>query len=163
MEFLLDANGNFWFMEMNVRLQVEHCVTEMLTHIDLVKWQIRIAAGIPLSFKQEDVNLSGAAIECRVNARACGKLTALHIPGGPDVRFDTFLTPDTQVVPWYDSLLGKLVTCAATRDEALRKMRAALCELVIEGVPTNVAEQLELTGDERFARGEYDLKFMEGR
>lgn len=163
MEFLLDAQGNFWFMEMNVRLQVEHCVTEMLTRLDLVKLQIRIAAGIPLSFQQSDVNLSGAAIECRVNARACGKVRALHIPGGPDVRFDTYLTPETVVSPWYDSLVGKLITYAATRDEALRKMRAALCELVIDGIETNVDEQLELISDERYISGNYDLKFMEGR
>ena len=163
MEFLLDRDGNFWFMEMNVRLQVEHCVTEMLTRIDLVKWQIRIAAGIPLNFEQNDVSMAGAAIECRINAQACGKLKSLHIPGGPNVRFDTYLVPGTAVSPWYDSLVGKLITYAGDRDEALRKMRAALCELVIDGIPTNVAEQLELIGDPRFACGNYDLKFMEGR
>lgn len=163
MEFLLDGAGNFYFMEMNVRLQVEHCVTEMLTRIDLVKWQIRVAAGIPLSFTQADVRMDGAAIECRVNARACGKLRMLHIPGGPNVRFDTYLAADTAVSPYYDSLLGKLVVYALTRDEALRKMRSALCELVIEGIPTNVEEQLSLIGEERFMDGSYDLTFMEGR
>ena len=163
LEFLLDEQGRFWFMEMNVRLQVEHSVTEMLTRIDLVKWQIRIAAGIPLGFRQEDVPTAGAALECRINAKACGRVTALHVPGGPSVRFDTCLTPGTTVPPHYDSLVGKLVVYAGTRDEALRKMRAALCELVIEGVPTNAAEQLTLLEDERFARGDYDLTLMEGR
>ena len=106
---------------------------------------------------------AGAALECRINAKACGRVTALHVPGGPSVRFDTCLTPGTTVPPHYDSLVGKLVVYAGTRDEALRKMRAALCELVIEGVPTNVAEQLALLEDERFARGDYDLTLMEGR
>lgn len=163
LEFLLDREGNFWFMEMNVRLQVEHSVTEMLTRIDLVKWQIRIAAGIPLSFRQEEIPLDGASIECRINARACGTLRMLHVPGGPFVRFDTYLTPDATVSPYYDALLGKLIVFARTREEALRKMRAALCELVIDGIPTNIEEQLELIGDERYVSGEYDLTFMEGR
>ncbi|MGN0802613.1 MAG: acetyl/propionyl/methylcrotonyl-CoA carboxylase subunit alpha [Candidatus Faecivicinus sp.] len=163
LEFLLDREGNFWFMEMNVRLQVEHSVTEMLTRIDLVKWQIRIAAGIPLSFRQEEIPLDGASIECRINARACGTLRMLHVPGGPFVRFDTYLTPDAAVSPYYDALLGKLIVFARTREEALRKMRAALCELVIDGIPTNIEEQLELIGDERYVSGEYDLTFMEGR
>ena len=105
LEFLLDKAGHFWFMEMNVRLQVEHCVTEMLTGIDLVKWQIRIAAGIPLYFSQADVRLNGSAIECRVNARSCGTVSLLHVPGGPAVRFDTCLMAGSQVTPYYDSLL----------------------------------------------------------
>lgn len=163
LEFLCDAHGNFWFMEMNVRLQVEHCVTEMLTRIDLVKWQIRIAAGIPLSFSQEDVDFTGASIECRINALACGKLKMLHVPGGPSVRFDTFLAPDAVISPHYDSLLGKLIVYAHTRDEALRKMQSALSELVIDGIPTNAAEQLALISDDRFMRGDYNLKLMEGR
>lgn len=163
LEFLLDENGSLWFMEMNVRLQVEHCVTEMLTRIDLVKWQLRIAAGIALNFAQEDISLAGAALECRINARACGKLSTLHVPGGPNVRFDTWLVPDTAISPYYDSLLGKLVVYSGTRDEALRKMKAALCELVIDGIPTNIEEQLSLISDERFMSGCYDLTFMEGR
>lgn len=163
LEFLLDREGNFWFMEMNVRLQVEHSVTEMLTRIDLVKWQIRIAAGIPLSFRQEEILLDGASIECRINARACGTLRMLHVPGGPFLRFDTYLMPDATVSPYYDALLGKLIVFARTREEALRKMRAALCELVIDGIPTNIEEQLQLIGDERYVSGEYDLTFMEGR
>ncbi len=163
LEFLLDREGSFWFMEMNVRLQVEHCVTEMLTGVDLVKWQIRIAAGIPLSFTQQEVRLQGAAIECRINAAACGTLRMLHVPGGPSVRFDTCLIEGTAVTPYYDSLLGKLVVYAKTREEALRKMRAALCELVIDGIPTNQAEQLRIVEDERFTSGNYDLTFMGNR
>lgn len=163
LEFLLDRDGNFWFMEMNVRLQVEHCVTEMLTGIDLVKWQIRIAAGIPLSFRQEEIALDGAAIECRINARSCGTLRMLHVPGGPAVRFDTCLMEGTQITPYYDSLLGKLIVYAHTREEALRKIRASLCELVIQGIETNIEEQLSIVADERFISGEYDLTFMGNR
>lgn len=163
LEFLLDREGNFWFMEMNVRLQVEHCVTEMLTGVDLVKWQIRIAAGIPLNFTQKDVKMKGSAIECRINASSCGTLKMLHVPGGPSVRFDTCLVAGTVVSPHYDSLLGKLIVYAKTREETLRKMRAALCELVIDGIPTNIEEQLRIVEDERFATGNYDLTFMGNR
>ena len=163
LEFLMDGDGAFWFMEMNIRLQVEHTVTEMLTGIDLVKWQIRIAAGIPLNIRQEDVNLSGSSIECRIVALSPGTLKTLHVPGGPFVRFDTYLVPGTKVTPYYDALLGKLIVCAKTREEALRKMRAALCELVIEGIPTNIEEQLRLIGDDRFVAGNYDLTFVGGR
>lgn len=163
LEFLLDQQGSFWFMEMNVRLQVEHCVTEMLTGFDLVKWQIRIAAGIPLNFTQKDIRIRGAAIECRINARSCGTLEMLHVPGGPAVRFDTCLIQGMTVTPYYDSLLGKLVVYAKTREEALRKARASLCELVIEGIPTNIEEQLRIVEDERFTSGNYDLTFMGNR
>lgn len=163
LEFLLDKEGNFWFMEMNVRLQVEHTVTEMLTGYDLVKWQIRIAAGIPLNFTQMDIKIKGSAIECRINAQACGKLKMLHVPGGPSVRFDTCLIEGTTVSPYYDSLLGKLVVYAKEREETLRKMRASLCELVIDGIPTNIEEQLSLIGDDRFMSGNYDLTFMGNR
>lgn len=163
LEFLLDKQGNFWFMEMNVRLQVEHCVTEMLTGFDLVKWQIRIAAGIPLNFKQADIPMTGSAIECRINAKSCGQLQMLHVPGGPSVRFDTCLMEGTQVTPYYDSLLGKLIVYAKTREETLRKLRAALCELVIRGIPTNIEEQLSIVADDRFTSGDYDLTFMGNR
>ncbi len=163
LEFLLDTQGNFWFMEMNVRLQVEHCVTEMLTGVDLVKWQIRIAAGVPLDFTQEDIPMQGSAIECRINAKNCGTLKMLHVPGGPSVRFDTCLIEGTTVSPYYDSLLGKLIVYAKTREEMLRKIRAALCELVIEGIPTNIEEQLQIVEDERFMSGNYDLTFMGNR
>ncbi|MBQ8614969.1 MAG: acetyl-CoA carboxylase biotin carboxylase subunit [Clostridia bacterium] len=160
LEYLLDKNGNFWFMEMNVRLQVEHCVTEMLTGIDIVKWQIRIAAGIPINFKQEKIRMKGSAIECRINAQNCGKLELLHVPGGPFVRFDTNLIPGATVSPYYDSLLGKLVVHSYTREEAIRKMKAALCELVIGGISTNIEEQLRIISDDRFLSGTYDLTFM---
>lgn len=163
LEFLLDTAGSFWFMEMNVRLQVEHCVTEMLTGIDLVKWQIRIAAGIPLNFTQQDIRLRGCAIECRINAGSCGTLQMLHVPGGPSVRFDSCLVAGTVVSPYYDSLLGKLIVYAGTREETLRKMRAALCELVIEGIPTNIEEQLQIIADQRFTSGRYDVTFMGSR
>ena len=163
LEFLLDKDGNFWFMEMNVRLQVEHCVTEMLTGIDIVKWQIRIAAGIPLNFNQNDIKMSGSAIECRINALSCGNLKMIHVPGGPSVRFDTCLIEGTVVSPYYDSLLGKLIVYAKTREETLRKMKASLCELVIDGISTNIEEQLSLVEDERFTSGKYDLTFMGNR
>ncbi len=163
LEFLLDQDGKFWFMEMNVRLQVEHCVTEMLTGYDLVKWQIRIAAGIPLDFTQEDISLTGSAIECRINARSCGTLKMLHVPGGPSVRFDSWLIEGASVSPYYDSLLGKLIVYAKTREETLRKINAALCELVVEGIPTNIEEQLHIVEDERFISGSYDLTFMGNR
>lgn len=158
LEFLYDGE-RFYFMEMNVRLQVEHTVTEMLTHIDLVKWQIRIAAGIPLGFTQDEVSLRGSAIECRINAHAPGTVKALHVPGGPFVRFDTQLVAGMQITPYYDALLGKLAVCAAERGEALRKLRAALCELVISGVSTNQEEQLTTVGSAAFERGDYDTGF----
>ena len=161
LEFLLDKQGRFWFMEMNVRLQVEHTITEMLTGIDLVKWQIRTAAGIPLAFTQEDIRFRGSAIECRINAQASGTVEMLHVPGGLNVRFDTCLVSGNAVPPHYDSLLGKLIISSGTREEAIRKMRAALCELVVEGVPNNAVEQLELVTDPRFVDGSYDLTFME--
>lgn len=160
LEFLRDEAGQFYFMEMNVRLQVEHPVTEALTGIDLVKWQFRAAAGVELAFAQKDIDLRGSAIECRINASAPGKVEFLHVPGGPFVRFDTYLTLGTVVTPYYDPLLGKLVIYAASREEALRKMKAALCELVIEGVPNNIGEQLEVIGSDDFMSGNYDLDFF---
>ena len=159
-EFLLDTDGNFYFMEMNVRLQVEHAVTEQVTGIDIVKWQIRIAAGVPLDFGQEDVAIMGNSIECRINASSAGTVEFLHVPGGPRVRFDSALWTGYTVPPYYDSLLGKLIVHAATREEAIRKMHAALCELVIDGVPNNIDQQIEFVSDERFQRGEYYTDFL---
>ncbi|MBO4938220.1 MAG: acetyl-CoA carboxylase biotin carboxylase subunit [Oscillospiraceae bacterium] len=161
LEFLLDRQENFWFMEMNVRLQVEHTVTEMLTNIDLVKWQIRTAAGIALNFTQDQIVLHGCAIECRINARTPGRVEMFHVPGGPFVRFDTCLVSGGVVTPYYDSLLGKLIVYAGTREETLRKMKAALCELVVQGVDSNIEEQLQLLSRDAFADGSYDLTFME--
>jgi acetyl-CoA carboxylase biotin carboxylase subunit len=168
-EFLLDGDKNFYFMEMNTRLQVEHPVTEMVSGVDLVKWQIRIASGLALSFVQEDVALKGSAIECRINAEnpacnfrpSCGKITLLHVPGGPWVRFDTALYQDYFVPPYYDSLIGKLIVHAPTREEAIRKMRSALCELVIEGVDHSGELSMEILSDGRFIRGETYTDFME--
>ncbi len=170
-EYLLDRDGNYYFMEMNTRLQVEHPVTEMVTGIDLVKWQIRVAAGLPLQFTQADIRLSGCAIECRINAEdpmhnfrpSCGKVTLLHIPGGPWVRFDTALYQDYVVPPYYDSMIAKLIVHAKTREEAIRKMQAALCELVIEGVFHNSELQMEILLDERFQTGIYTTDFMANR
>ena len=134
-----------------------------MTQVDLVKWQIRTAAGVPLNFQQQNVALNGACVECRINALTPGTLSMLHVPGGPFVRFDTYLVSGISVSPYYDALLGKLIVYAGTREEAMRKMKAALCELVVEGIETNIAEQLELVSDPRFMTGQYDLTFMEGR
>ena len=168
-EFLVDDRQNAYFMEMNTRLQVEHGVTEMMTGIDLVKWQIRIAAGLPLNFGQKDVSPGGHAIECRINAEnpdlnfrpSCGKITLLHIPGGPWVRFDTALFQDYTVPPFYDSLIGKLIVHAPTREEAIRKMQAALCELVIGGVDTNADLQRKILARPEFRSGRYHTDLME--
>ncbi|MCX7615745.1 MAG: ATP-grasp domain-containing protein, partial [Clostridiales bacterium] len=162
-EFLLDKDHQFYFMEMNTRLQVEHPVTEMVTGIDLVKWQIRIAANMPLDFTQEDVVIRGHAIECRINAEnpekdfrpGCGKVTLLHIPSGPWVRFDSALYQDYTVPPFYDSLIGKLIVHAKTREEAIRKMRSSLCELVIEGIDHNCEYQIKILSNEEFESGTY--------
>lgn len=161
LEFLLDKNGNFYFMEMNLRLQVEHTVTEALTGIDLVKWQIRVSAGVPLSFSQADVKLEGTALECRINAGSTGCVQLIHVPGGPDVRFDSYLIAGTEITPYYDALLGKLIVRAAAREEALRKMRAALCELMICGVEHNVDEQIDIVSSAEFTGGDYDLGCFE--
>lgn len=161
LEFLLDSEGHFWFMEMNVRLQVEHGVTEILTGIDLVKWQIRIAAGIPINFSQKDVRLNGYAIECRINALSSGNVSLVHFPGGPFVRFDTYIEPGTYIPPYYDSLLGKLIVYTKSRESAIRKLKAYLCELVIEGVETNITEQLKIINDSHFVSGAYDTSFLE--
>jgi len=167
-EFLLDADGNFYFMEMNTRLQVEHTVTEMVTGIDIVKWQIRVATGHPLGFSQEDITVSGSAIECRINAEnpaqgfrpSCGRVTLLHIPGGPWVRFDTALYQDYVVPPYYDSMIGKLIVYAKTREEAIRKMQAALCELVIDGVDHNSELLSDILSSQAFLSGDYDTGFL---
>ncbi|NLG24844.1 MAG: acetyl-CoA carboxylase biotin carboxylase subunit [Clostridiales bacterium] len=170
-EFLLTRDGQFYFMEMNTRLQVEHPVTEMVTGVDLVKWQIRVAAGGELPFGQDDVRVSGHAIECRINAEnpdlgfrpSCGRVTLLHVPGGPQVRFDTALYQGYSVPPFYDSMIGKLIVHAPTREEAVRKMRSALCEMVIEGLDHNGGFQSELLGEPAFADGSYTTEYLEGR
>ncbi len=163
LEFLLDKDGHFWFMEMNVRLQVEHGISETLTRVDIVKWQIRTAAGVTLPFTQDTITLRGYCMECRINALSPGRIGMLHVPGGPFVRFDSALVSGTEVSAFYDSLVGKLMVFASTREEVLRKMKAALCELVIEGIETNIAEQLRLISDPAFQTGDYDITFMIGR
>ena len=160
-EFLLDSGGSFYFMEMNTRLQVEHPVTEMVTNIDLVKWQIRIAAGVPLNFSQKDVFLHGHSIECRINAAGAGaELKLLHVPGGFRVRFDTALYLGCTIPPYYDSMIGKLIVQAKTRDEAIRRMQSALGELIMVGVDNNVELQLAIIGDKDFRSGDFHTDFM---
>jgi acetyl-CoA carboxylase biotin carboxylase subunit len=156
-------------MEMNTRLQVEHPVTEMVTGIDLVKWQIRVAAGVALDFGQEDIRFGSHAIECRINAEkpyqnfmpSCGKVEMLHVPGGPWVRFDTAIYHGYTVPPFYDSMIGKLIVAARTRNEAIRKMKAALCELIIEGVEHNVDLQMDVMADGEFESGLYTTGTLE--
>ena len=170
-EFLLTRDRQFYFMEMNTRLQVEHPVTELVTGIDLVKWQIRVAAGMELPFRQDDIQLSGHAIECRINAenpaenfRPCaGKVTLLHVPGGPWVRFDTALYQDYTIPPFYDSMIAKLIVHAPTRAEAIRKMQAALCEMVIEGVEHTGWMQSDLIAERGLEDGTYTTDYLSGR
>ena len=168
-EFLLDKYKNFYFMEMNTRIQVEHPVTEMVTGLDLIKEQIRIAAGEPLSVSQEDVKIQGHAIECRINAEnpeknfmPCpGRITSVHIPGGNGVRVDTHIYGDYKVPANYDSMLMKLIVYDKDRASAIAKMRSALGELIIEGIDTNVDFQYEILENEAFQRGETDTGFIE--
>ena len=156
-------------MEMNTRIQVEHPVTESVTGIDLVKEQIRIAQGEPLRYSQEDVQLRGHAIECRINAenpeanfRPCpGRITELYFPGGNGVRIDSAIYTGYEVTPYYDSMLAKLIVHADTREEALRKMRSALGEVIIEGIDTNIDYQYEIINDENFVTGQFNVDFIE--
>ena len=158
-------------MEMNTRIQVEHPITEMVTGIDLVKTQIRIAAGEPLPFRQEDVKLTGHAIECRINAenpaqnfRPCpGRISALHMPGGPGIRIDSAVYQGCEITPYYDSMIAKLITYAPTREEALMKMKWALAEFIVEGVDTNIDFQLNLIKDADVEAGRYDIGFLSRR
>ena len=166
-EFLVE-NDNFYFMEMNTRIQVEHPVTELVTGIDLVKAQIRIAAGEKLWFGQDDVNITGHAIECRINAEdprhnfrpSPGVIKAIHVPGGFNVRIDSAVYAGYEVTPYYDSMIAKMLVKAPTRAEAIMKMRVALAEFIIEGVETNVDFQLALLKDEDFEKGEFDIGFL---
>ena len=165
-EFLYSDDGNFYFMEMNTRLQVEHPVTEFVTDTDLVKWQLRVAAGQPLPFEREDMPVRNHAMECRINAEtpdfllSCGTVTALRVPGGPRVRWDSAMFTGANVPPYYDSMLGKLIVCAPTRDGAIRKMRSALGELVIEGVSENSELQLDVLANDEFLSGMYHTDLM---
>jgi len=169
LEFLVDREKNFYFMEMNTRIQVEHPVTELVTGIDLVKEQIRVASGEPLSFRQEDVRLSGAAIECRINAedaengfKPCpGKIDVYFPPGGPGVRVDSHVYAGFRISPCYDSMVGKVIVHRQTREEAIRVMRRALGELVVEGVKTTAALCREILSSLRFERGDIHTAFVE--
>lgn len=168
-EFLLDKDKHFYFMEMNTRIQVEHPVTEMVTGLDLIKEQIRVAAGEPLSVSQEDVMIKGHAIECRINAEnpeknfmPCpGRITDVHIPGGNGVRVDTHIYGDYKVPANYDSMLMKLIVYDKDRESAIAKMRSALGEVVIEGIETNVNFQYEILENEAFQEGDTDTGFIE--
>ena len=167
-EFLLDKNKEFYFMEMNTRIQVEHPVTEAVTDLDLIKEQIRIAAGEPLSVTQEDIQITGHAIECRINAEnpdkhfmPCpGTITDIHLPGGRGVRVDTAVYNNYTIPPNYDSMILKLIVHDKDRPSAIAKMRSALGELVIEGITTNVDFQYELIGDRDFEDGNVDTDFI---
>lgn len=159
-EFLLEESGTFYFMEMNTRIQVEHPVTEWVTGIDLIKEQIRIADGIPLSYQQEDICLTGHAIECRINAKTPGTITDMYLPGGKGVRIDSAIYSGYTVTPYYDSMLAKLIVFAKNREEAIMKMRSTLGEVIIEGIKTNLDEQYEILNDPDYQAGDYNIEFI---
>ena len=168
-EFLVDKNNDFYFMEMNTRIQVEHPVTESVTGIDLVKTQIRIANGEKLGITQDDIKLRGHSIECRINAecpeknfRPCpGTITALYTPGGPGVRVDSAVYQGYTITPYYDSMISKLIVHGNTREEAIKKMSWALSEFIVGGIDTNIEFQLELIRNSTFEKGTYDVGFIE--
>jgi acetyl-CoA carboxylase, biotin carboxylase subunit len=168
-EFLLDKHNNYYFMEMNTRIQVEHPITEMITGIDLIKEQIKIASGEKLDFTQEDVVLNGHSIECRINAEDArrgfmpspGKIQDLYLPGGFNVRIDSAVYSGYVIPPFYDSMIAKLIVHGKNREEAICKMRRALGEFLIEGVHTNIDFQFELINSEEFIKGTYNTKFIE--
>jgi acetyl-CoA carboxylase biotin carboxylase subunit len=168
-EFIVDRDGNFYFIEVNARIQVEHPVTEMVTGVDLIKTQLLVAAGEKLPFRQQDIRISGVALECRINAedpqhgfQPCpGRIEKLMVPGGPGVRFDSHAYAGYVVSPYYDSMIGKLLVHRETRAEAIRAMQTALGELRIEGIKTTVPRQLEILRHAAFAAGTVDTKFIE--
>ena len=167
-EFLYDKDGNFYFMEMNTRLQVEHGVSEMVTGMDIVQWQIRMAAGTELNRTQDSVYTHGHVIECRINAEdpdknyrpSCGRIMGLHIPGGSFVRFDTALYQDYEIPPFYDSMIGKLIVQGRTRELAIRKMKMALSELSIRGITVNRDLMVDILSEKEFIDGTYTTDFM---
>ena len=167
-EFLLDENERFYFMEMNTRIQVEHAVTEMVTGVDLVKEQIRVAAGQRLAFSQKEISFRGASIECRINAEdpdtfmpSPGTIHAFNLPGGPGVRVDTAAHSECQVLPYYDSLIAKLVVHDCDRRAAIERMRRCLELTVIEGVKTTIPLHKKVLSDPDFQKGSYDTRFLE--
>lgn len=168
-EFLLEKNNQFYFMEMNTRIQVEHPVTEWVTGVDLIKEQIRIASGKPLSLKQEDVHLTGHAIECRINAEnpekgfrpSPGTITDMYLPGGKGIRIDSAIYSGYTIPPYYDSMIAKMIVWAKNRNEAIRKMQSALGEIIIEGIDTNVDYQYEILSHPDYLAGNIDIEFIE--
>ena len=170
-EFLLDRHGSFYFIEMNTRIQVEHPVTELVTGLDLVKEQIRLAFGEPLGYTQEDVQLRGCAIECRINAEdpdknfmpSPGLIKIYHVPGGPGVRVDSAVYQGYTVPPYYDSMVGKLIVWGATRQEAIARMKRALGEFVIEGIHTTIPFHLKVLDNAFYQRGEVYTNFIQRR
>ena len=168
-EFLVDKYKNFYFMEMNTRIQVEHGITEMVTGIDLIKEQIRIAAGEELKFKQKDIEFKGHSIECRINAenplknfRPCpGTINGINLPGGNGIRIDTAIYTGYTIPPFYDSMIAKIIALGTTRNEAISKMKRALEELVIDGVDTNIDFVYNIITNHNFIRGNYDTSFIE--
>lgn len=169
LEFLLGPDGNFYFMEMNTRIQVEHPVTEMITSVDLIKEMISVAEGNPLSFRQEDVQFNGWSIECRINAEDAsrnfmpspGKIGFYLPPGGLGVRVDSAAYPGYTISPHYDSMIAKLIVWAPTRQEAIERMRRALSEFEIEGIHTTIPFHLKLLEHPKFVEGDFDIKFLE--
>lgn len=169
LEFLLGQDGKFYFMEMNTRIQVEHPVTEMVTGVDLIQEMIRVAEGNPLSFTQEEVEINGWSIECRINAEdpqrnfmpSPGKINFYLAPGGPGVRVDSGAYPGYTISPYYDSMIAKLIVWAPTREEAIAKMKRALDEFAIDGIHTTIPFHLRLLNHETFVRGDFDIKFLE--
>jgi len=167
-EFLLDVTGEFYFIEMNTRIQVEHPVTEMVTGIDLIKEQIRVSAGEPMSYGQDDLKIQGHAIECRINAEdsdtfapSPGKIRTFHVPGGPGIRVDTACYAEAVIPPYYDSMIAKVIAHGNTRGEAILRMRRALESFVVEGIKTNVRLQQRILTDEDFVRGRLSTRFMD--
>lgn len=166
-EFLYE-NGCFYFIEMNTRIQVEHPVTELITGVDLIKEQIRIASDLPLAYKQDDIRIQGHAVECRINAEdsvtfmpSPGKVEHLHQPGGPGIRFDSHLYSSYTVPPHYDSMIGKLISYGKTREEAFARMRSALDEIIIDGINTNLDLQRRLLNDKGFIEGQTNIHYLE--
>lgn len=167
-EFLVDKDRNFYFMEMNTRIQVEHPITEEVTGIDLVKSQIEIASGLPLKISQDDIKLNGHAIECRINAEnpeldfrpSPGTITALYMPGGPGIRIDGAVYQGYTITPYYDSMISKLIAHGSNREDAIRKMKWALSEFIVDGVNTNIDFQLEIIKHPDFRKGNYDIGFL---
>ncbi|WP_302337875.1 acetyl-CoA carboxylase biotin carboxylase subunit [uncultured Ruminococcus sp.] len=168
-EFLVDSDRNFYFMEMNTRIQVEHPVTEWVTGVDLVQTQLLVAQGKPLPFTQKDIEVRGHAIECRINAEnpdqdfrpSPGTIRSLHIPGGPGVRVDSAVYQGYTIPPYYDSMIAKLIVHAPTRHEAIMKMRWALAEFIVDGIDSNIDFQLRLIKNKDFEAGNYDNSFLE--